>query len=147
MKTRAKVAFSAVVLLGTVPLLASSCQEAYGAAAAASGAHFDILTMTIPPAAPNESPKDTFRLTAGPAKRSLQVVVEARFGGADRLPEFCTIDIGGRVDISFAADGNKFVGTVPTPTSYGAGKTARGSLSCSLGGLPVVDNYTISIVK
>jgi len=143
MRTRSKAAFSAVVLLATVPLLASSCQEGYGI----SGTHFDILTMTIPPAAPNESPKDTFRLTAGPAKRQLQVVLEARLGGADRLPEFCTMDIGGRVDISFSQDGNRFVGTVPTPTSFGAGKSASGTLACSLAGLPVADIYTIAIVK
>ncbi len=146
MKNRAKAAFSAVVLVGTLPLLASSCQifgEAY---------HFDITTMGIAPGVAVESPANTFRIPAGPAKRTLRVTVEARLTTASEArktqPEFCTLDLGGRMPISFVpGEGDTFVGEVQTPTRFDAGKAAAGSLTCQMGGFAVEDPFKVVVVK
>ncbi len=145
MKNRTKLAFSAALMLGTIPLLASSCQE-FGPF------HFDITTMGIVPGTAVESPENTFRLPAGPAKRTLRINLESRvtFNGrtTPTQPEFCTLDLGGRMDIAFVlSDGATFVGEVQTPTSYGAGKSASGVLNCQLAGQPVSDSFKVVIVK
>ena len=146
MRNRAKLAFAAVVLVGTIPLLASSCQQ-FGEAY-----HFDITTMGIVPGIAVEDPPNTFRLPAGPAKRTLRVTVEARLtlaGQAGKTqPEFCTLDLGGRMPISFApGEGDTFVGEVLTPTRFDAGKSSPGSLTCQMGGFAVEDPFKVVIVR
>ena len=153
MRIRTKLALSATLLVITVPLSASSCQSIAASPAAVNALHFDIAKMGIVPGTAEERPPNTFRLTAGPAKRTLQVTLQSRSNGADgftvpQQPEFCTLDLGGRMDIAFVQlEGDTYVGQVSTPTSFEAGKSVRGSLRCDIGGIPKTDQFTVVIVK
>lgn len=153
MKFRTKLALSATFLVATVPLTASSCQSIAASPAAVNALHFDIATMGIVPGTAEERPTNTFRLTAGPAKRTLQVTLQSRSNGADgftvpQQPEFCTLDLGGRMDIAFVQlEGDTYVAQVPTVTSFDLGKSVKGSLRCNVGGFPKADEFDVVIVK
>lgn len=144
-RTRSALTLGAVLTIAAVPLLGSSCQPVIHQVT------LNVGTMSIPPQTPAGEEAGGFRLTAGPKGRTLIVTITSQAdligdGGVESIqPEFCILDVGGRMDISFVADGAGWIGQVPTPSAFSNGMKAEGALACQIKGQYKTDSFTVFV--